>query len=87
MNRSDILERIKSERERQLDLPGSELDANNTVNDWVAIAGYYLSQEARRATTNQTRQTDFESELVKAAAVIVAALEHSENMKDKGELS
>jgi hypothetical protein len=87
MNRSDILERIKSERERQLDLPGSELDANNTVNDWIAIAGYYLSQEARRATTIQTRQSDFESELIKAAAVIVAALEHSENMKDKGELS
>ena len=87
MNRSDILERIKSERERQLDLPGSELDANNTVNDWIAIAGYYLSQEACRATTTQTRQSDFESELIKAAAVIVAALEHSENMKDKGELS
>ena len=87
MNRSDILERIKAERERQLDLPGSELDANNTVNDWIAIAGYYLSQEARRATTLQSRQVDFEKELIKAAAVIVAALEHSQHMKSKGELS
>jgi hypothetical protein len=87
MKRSDILDMIKAERERQLDLPGSELDANNTPNDWIAIASYYLSQEARRATTVQSRQVEFEKELIKAAAVIVAALEHSQNMKSKGELS
>jgi hypothetical protein len=30
---------------------------------------------------------EFEKELIKAAAVIIAALEHTELMKDKGELS
>lgn len=86
MNRSAILSKIESERLRQLDLPGSELDATNTPNDWIAIASYYLAQEARRASTITTDSGEFERELIKAAAVIVAALEHIETMKTKGEL-
>ena len=87
MHRSDILKLIETERERQLNLPGSELDAKNSPNDWIAIASYYLSQEARRATTMQPHTDEFINELIKAAAVIVAALEHADNMKNKGDLS
>lgn len=86
LSRIDILKMIETERERQVDLPGSEFDASNTPNDWIAIASYYMSQESRRVNM-MPRQAEFEKELIKAAAVIVAALEHSDHMKNKGELS
>jgi hypothetical protein len=88
IKRSSILDRIKQERERQVEIPGSEFDANNSPNDWIAIATYYLAQETRRATMLEAPSSvEFEKELIKAAAVIIAALEHTELMKDKGELS
>jgi hypothetical protein len=88
IKRNSILDRIKQERERQVEIPGSEFDANNSPNDWIAIATYYLAQETRRATMLEAPSSvEFEKELIKAAAVIIAALEHTELMKDKGELS
>jgi len=86
--RSSIIERIKNEREKQVENPGSEFDANNSPNDWIAIATYYLTQETRRATMlDAPSASEFEHELIKAAAVIVAALEHTELMKEDGKLS
>ena len=86
--RSSIIERIKNEREKQVENPGSEFDANNSPNDWIAIATYYLTQETRRATMlDAPSSSEFEHELIKAAAVIVAALEHTELMKEDGKLS
>ena len=88
IKRDSILDRIKQERERQVNIPGSEFDARNTPNDWIAIATYYLAQETIRATLlDAPSAVDLEQELIKAAAVIVAALEHSELMKDEGKLS
>lgn len=86
-----LLERIKLERDRQRTLPGSEFDAKNTVNDWIAIAGHYLSESAKRkSSTSYNRgavtQEDYEDSLVKAAAVILAALEYSETLKRNGDL-
>lgn len=76
------------ERERQVDFTGSEYDVNNTPNDWIAIAIYYLSQNTRRATMlTPPSSEDYKSDLTKAAAVILAALEHLDSMKDKQDLS
>lgn len=80
-----ILEEVKIERQRQIDLPGSEYDLVNGVNDWIAIAGHYLTQDCTRKGITPTRQ-DFHSSLVKAAAVIVAALEYEENLVRKGHI-
>ena len=86
--RSELLESIMKERERQVDLPGSEHDANNTPNDWIAIATYYLSQNTRRATMLTPPSSDeYKDDLTKAAAVILAALEHLDSMKEKKNLS
>lgn len=85
--------RILAERERQKTLPGSEWDSKNSVNDWIAIASHYLTQQAKRKSSSRfTRgisltQEDFEDDMIKAAAVILAALEHSDILKDNGELS
>ena len=86
--RSNILSRIEQERDRQYNLAGSEYDAKNSPNDWITIASYYLTQETKRATMlTPPNSTEFERELIKAAAVIVASLEHIEVMKEQGHLS
>lgn len=69
-----IISRIEEERERQYNLPGSEEDIRNTPNEWAAIAGHYLFEEVRRGKNNPDL-LDFQDNLIKAAAVILAALE------------
>ncbi len=87
-----FLSQIETERVRQKTLPGSEWDAKNTVNDWIAIAGHYLSEPAKRSSSQSfsrgfaITQKEFEDSLVKAAAVILAALEYSDTLKARGEL-
>jgi hypothetical protein len=83
--RDELIERILSERGRQFNLPGSEWDAKNTPNDWVSIASHYLGEEVRRGRQRPTRDL-FEDALVKAAAVILAALEHTPLMQRSGYL-
>ena len=80
-----IIRRIRDERQRQEDLPGSEWDAKNRPGDWAAIVGHYVFDEVRRNGENPTSEA-FEDSLVKAAAVILAALEYSEVMKARGDL-
>lgn len=87
----DYAKLIKDERERQNQLPGSEYDINNTVNDWISIAGYYISESTQRRgneeySRSQVSKEDFENSLIKAAAVILAALEHSDILLKKGNL-
>lgn len=82
-SRSDILARIEAERERQFNLPGSERDVRNTPNEWVAIAGHYLFEEIRRGNNPPDRE-GYEDSLVKAAAVILAALESVPAMQTLG---
>lgn len=79
------MERIRAERQRQADLPGSEWDAKNAPGDWVAMITHYVSAEVRRnGLVPETEE--FEDNLVKAAAVILAALENVEVMKARNEL-
>ena len=80
MNREALMRRVLVERERQFDLPGREFDMRNGVNDWVAIIGRYLFEETRRGVVKPNR-TNFEDSLVKAAAVLLAALEHCSTME------
>lgn len=91
MHDQTVIQRIISERDRQRSLPGSEFDLENSVNDWIAIAAGYLTESANRKWANvhwdsKTNLNDFEDSLVKAAAVIVAALEHSKYLREKGNL-
>lgn len=81
--RHDLIDRIVTERERQLSLPGSETDTRKGVNDWLMTAIFYLSQ-ARQRGVEQTTQLDYEDELIKASAIILAALEHADFMSSKG---
>lgn len=84
--RAALLSAVASERERQADLPGREWDIRNGPNDWIAIAARYLGEEARRAGHVPSRDA-YEASLIKAAAVILAALEHGEVMQREGRLA
>ena len=88
MSLDAIIDEIKQERSRQYNLPGSEWDIKNSPNDWIAIASYYLTQNTRRATMLTPPSSDeYKNDLTKAAAVILAALEHLDSMKDNKDLS
>ena len=83
--RREILDRIEEERARQINMPGSELDITNTPNEWAAIAAHYLMEDVRRGGYKPDRAT-FEDSLIKAAAVILAALECAPVMEALGHL-
>lgn len=75
-----ILDEISGERDRQFNLPGSEYDQLHSMNDWIAIASQYLTRNADRKHTKNDPKDQRES-LIKAAAVIVAAIEHLDRSK------
>lgn len=83
MSRKEILDRIEAERARQLDVPGSENDVKNTPNEWVALAAHYLTEDVRRNGNVPNREM-FEDSLIKAAAVILAAIENAGSMEMLG---
>lgn len=83
--RQELVDRIVAERERNFMLPGSESDTLKGVNDWLMTAIFYLSQ-ARQRGSEHPQKAEYEDDLVKACAVILAALEHSDHMVTKGVL-
>lgn len=84
--RAELLRRIEAERRRHIELPGSEMDVRNSPNEWAAIAGHYLTGEVRRGGHKPERQV-FEDNFIKAAAVILAALENTTSMQALGYFS
>jgi hypothetical protein len=84
--RQKILDEISGERNRQFNLPGSEFDQKHTINDWIAIAGQYLTRAADRKHIPYD-YTDSRFDLVKSAAIIVAALEHLDRKTTANELA
>jgi len=75
--RQRLLDQISKERARQESLPGSEYDGKHSQNDWIAISTMYLSRAASRKHVPATRE-EYRDGLIKAAAVILAALEHDD---------
>lgn len=82
--RAAIIYQIDAERGKQEKLWGSRYDDSNTPNDWSTIVGYYMAQAAmcsQRWTGVFPKNTvilnvqDYRKNLVKAAAVCIAAIE------------
>lgn len=82
MVRTAYLQKILEERERQYHQPGCEFDVRNTPNDWSAIAASYVLRSVALKHTKPELE-EFRDDLIKAAAVILAALEHLESMQQK----
>lgn len=74
-----ILEQIKAERVRQKELAhGGDTDSfdkTNTCNDWIAYINAYLGRAARRVLRNDREGQGYRENMIKAGALIVAALE------------
>lgn len=81
----EFIRRIQEERDRQHNLPGSEFDVTNGPNDWVAIICKYVSDGSRLRGVVPSRE-DFEDSMIKAAAIILAALDHVDHMKNDKKL-
>lgn len=77
-----VLADIKAERARQNGMWGTEFDDRNTPNDWAAYIGIYVgkavesikSDEGGKRTLHFDRE-GFRSNMMKAAAIAVAAVE------------
>jgi preprotein translocase subunit Sss1 len=83
MKQSDIIQKIINERSRQFNLPGREFDINNNPNDWAALSSAYCLDNVTR-NHRKPEVEEFIDSLIKAAAIIVGALEHVDIMTKKG---
>ncbi len=71
MSLQTILDEVKKERDYQDFKWGHAFDDKNTVNDWATYAGIYLSN----ATTMKANPTEQRAGILKAATLLIAALE------------
>lgn len=73
---------ILSERLNQIESPTTLSDTMKTKNDWTALAAYYLFESASRPDKHVTFG-EFRESLIKASAVLLAALETSFSLDDE----
>lgn len=74
-----VLGDIRSERARQTALAHGgdteEFDRSNTQNDWIAYINSYTGRAAQKVFRNEREGQTFRENMVKAAALAVAAIE------------
>lgn len=79
-----VLDEIFQERERQRQLghggDTEEFDRGNTRNDWCAYIMAYAGRAAEKVFRNKRENCDFRSNMVKVAALAMAAIQ----AEDKG---
>lgn len=82
ITREQIIDLIIQERIRQMSNPNTLADHVKTKNDWTGLTGYYLFESSSRPDKHVSFD-EFRLSLIKAAAVILAALETSFNLEDE----
>lgn len=82
VTREQIILMIIEERLKQLSNPNTLADHHKTKNDWTSLAGYYLFESASNPDKHVSFD-EFRQSLIKAAAVILAALETSFSLEDE----
>ena len=74
-----VLNDIAGERKRQIELAyGGDtevFDRSNARNDWIAYITAYLGRATANCQRNEREDQDFRANLLKAAALCVAAIE------------
>lgn len=93
LDRKQFLDRIEAERIRHHELHGSEFDLLLNMNDWIALATHYLSEPVKPSSSRgmergrlAVTKEEFEDALIKASAVILAALEHSQQLQNRRQI-
>ena len=73
---SKIIDAIIAERLRQGTLTNVQgVEPSNTKNDYIAYITAYVGRAANKCKRNEREGQDFRTNLVKAAALCVAAIE------------
>jgi len=88
VHRKELLEEIGAERERQILVckhggDTDKFDQGNMANDWVAYIAGYLCR-CTNMSRNIKDQTSFRDNMIKVAALALAALESLDNGNIKG---
>lgn len=81
----DNIAAIVSERQRQFNLPGTESDVTKSPNDWIVTVASLLCEAQERSGICPSAE-EFKHAMIKAGAVVLAALEHVELMQSNGKL-
>jgi hypothetical protein len=71
----NALNSIAQERQRQKDIGMGKWDETNTTNDYIAYVNAYLGRAAEKVLRNEKEGQDTRANLVKAGALVVAAIE------------
>jgi hypothetical protein len=78
---NSVLAEIRQERERQplvahaVGVDIEEFDRDNSQNDWIAYINAYTGRAAQKVPRNEREGHTFRENMVKAAALAVAAIE------------
>lgn len=72
---STALSDIVIERDKQRQNGMDDFDKNNTRNDWIAYINAYTGRAAQKVFRNQREGQSFRDNMVKAAALALAAIE------------
>lgn len=70
-----VIEDVIEERMRQKTTGNADIDSSNTRNDWIAFINAYIGRSAARCFRNKREGQEFRANMVKAAALCVAAIE------------
>jgi len=77
--RDDVFNMVHDERERQITLAHGgdteEFDKGNSQNDWIAYVNAYTGRAAQKVFRNEKEGQTFLTNMTKAAAICLAALE------------
>ena len=78
--KENILDEILQERKRQIDAcqhggDTNQFDKGNSQNDWIAYLNAYIGRAADKVHRNEVEGQTFRRNIVKAAALCLAAVE------------
>lgn len=78
---SKALDDVLNERQSQKNNPniGDSFDKTNTQNDWVAYISAYSGRAANKVLRNKKEEQKFRDNMVKTAALALAAVEAYDN--------
>lgn len=70
-----VFEEIQKEMSRAKEALPETIDLNDTENDYISYALAYLGRASRGVFRNEREGQDFRSNMIKAAGIIVTAVE------------
>lgn len=74
-----VAQELQAERARQKALAHGgdtdKFDKSNSRNDWIAYVGAYTGRAAEKVLRNERENQDFRQNMVKAGALVIAAIE------------